>query len=105
MINKGFAPIEFIDFVKQIGMNYERRLDLNIISGLPTESIDDVKATLEVLGEIAPYSVNICEYTNSSMLRLSKYPQLSDEEMRNHTMIYEEELRRRRVKTQTVYKK
>ncbi len=104
MINKGYTPEEFIAYVKEIESKYKRRVDLNIISGLPTETKMDIEETLRVLRELNPYSVEISEYIDSSMLRLSRLPQLSDEEIRAHTTTYEEGLKRSRIKTSTLYK-
>lgn len=105
MIRKGFTPEEIIEFIRKIKSQYPRYLIINIIAGLPTESLEDVKLTLDVLKEIAPYEVSICEYIKSSYLtHLNSFPQLSDKEINAHRKIYNEVLTRRRVKTRIVYK-
>ena len=101
---KGFTPEEMIEFVKDSSGIYKKRWDLNVIAGLPTETIDDVQETLRVLRKLDPYSVNICEYVNSQMLELSTLPQLSDDEISEHARMYEEALSLMRVKTYLVKK-
>lgn len=106
MIHKGFTVEEIIAYVKEMNFKYHRRLDLNIISGLPTETEDDVTATLRALDELYPYRVGINEYVSSPFLKhLNSFPQLSDDEIRKHTQIYESELKRKRVKTSIMFKK
>lgn len=104
IIRKGFTPEEMIEFVKSSSGIYEKRLDLNIISGLPTETAEDVQETIRVLGEVKPYSVHISEYINSCMLDLNNLPQLPDDEISEHTRMYEEALSLTRVKTYSVKK-
>lgn len=99
VIRKGFAPEEMIGFVKDSNGIYKKRLDFEIIAGLPTETMDDVRETIRVLGELDPYSVHICEYINSCMLELNCLPQLSDDEISEHARMYEEALSLMRVKT------
>lgn len=105
MIKKGFTPEEIIEFVEKIRIKYPRYLAINIIAGLPTETLEDVKLTLDVLRELDPYEVSICEYISSSYLtHLNSFPQLLDKEINAHRKIYNEILTRRRVKTRIVYK-
>lgn len=105
MIRKGFTPEEIIEFVKFINSKYPKHLLLNIIAGLPTETLEDIKLTLDVLKEIEPYKVDICEYVSSSYLTyLNSYPQLTDKEIASHRKIYNEVLTRRKVKTRIVCK-
>lgn len=104
IIGNYFTKEQFINFIIAISNKYQKFLDVNIISGLPTETIDDIKETLEVLRIIMPYSVEICEYVNSSFLPLNNYPQLTDREIKNHAKIYNEVLRRKNIKTHIVRK-
>ncbi len=102
LIRKGFTAEEFIEFVNKIKKFYSKELDLNIISGLPTETIDDIKDTLKVLEIVKPYRVNICKYCNSNFLDLNSLPQLSNEQISNNTRIYSNVLTRRKVRNQII---
>ena len=102
LIRKGFTVEEFIEFVNKIKKFYSKELDLNIISGLPTETIDDIKETLKVLDIIKPYRVNICKYCNSSFLDLNSLTQLSNEQISNNTRIYSNVLTRRKIRNQII---
>ena len=102
LIRKGFTAEEFTEFIRKIAKFYPKELDINIISGLPTETMDDIRETLKVLDIIKPYRVNICKYINSSLLDLNNIPQLSKEEISNNTRIYSRVLTRRKVKNQII---
>lgn len=102
LIRKGFTASEFVEFISKIEEYYSKKLDVNIISGLPTETIDDIKETLKVLDIIKPYKVNICKYCNSDFLDLNSIPQLSDEQINNNTRIYSNVLTKRKIKNQII---
>lgn len=105
MIRKGFTPEEIINFIKKINRYRHINLDLNIIAGLPTETLEDIKETLEVLKQINPYCVSISDYISSKYLTyLNSFPQLTDREIANHRNIYNEILTRRKVRTRIFYK-
>lgn len=99
LIRKGFTSQEIIDFVNEIKKKYERRLRLNVISGFPTETMDDIKKTLEVLKELNPNIIDLCRYTNSKIVDSNNYPQLTPNEIEEHTRVYSKVLRRRGIKT------
>ena len=95
LMNKGFKSEEFVEFIKKIQSKYPKKLSLSIISGFPTETIDDVKKTLEVLKEISVEDVQICRYTNSSFVKSNEYLQLTPEQIQEHTRIYQKTLNKR----------
>lgn len=97
LINKGFRSEEFVEFIRVIQSKYPKELSLSIISGFPTETMNDVKKTLEVLKEVSPTDVQICRYINSSFVKSNKYSQLSPDQIQEHTRIYQKTLKRRNV--------
>lgn len=103
MIRKGFTSEEIIEFAKKIREIYFKRLRLTIISGFPTETLDDVCKTLEVLKQLNPSIVDICRYVNSSFVDSSEFEQLNPEEIQEHTRIYSRVLRKRSVNTFIYY--
>ncbi len=102
LIRKGFTSEEIIDFVQNIRKRNYKNLYLNIIAGFPTETLDDVRMTLDVLGHLKPYSVDICRYTNSKFVDSNQYEQLSPSVIQNHTRIYSKVLQRRNIKSDIV---
>lgn len=97
LIRKGFTSQEIIDFVSTIRQKYPKTLYLNIISGFPTETIEDVVKTLRVLKELSPYWVEINRYENSSFVDSNVYTQLTANEIQEHTRIYSKVLKRRGI--------
>lgn len=97
LMRKGFVSAEIIDFVQAIRRFYERSLQFCIISGFPTEKIEDVRRTLEVLKILAPYAVNVSKYINSSFVDSNMYPQLDERTIQEHTRTYLKVLRKRNV--------
>lgn len=102
LIRKGFTSEEIIEFVNEIRKKYPRNLRLNVISGFPTETMEDVFISLEVLKRLDPKEIDLCRYTNSKIVDSNKYEQLTPEEIQEHTRIYEKVLRKRNVKTNIV---
>ena len=100
MIRKGFTSDEIIEFVNYIRQKKYKNLYLNIIAGFPTETLDDVKRTIEVLNKLKPYAVDVCRYTNSSFIDSNKYEQLTLTEIQEHARIYSRVLKKnsRKVK-------
>lgn len=98
LIRKGFTSEEIINFVQNIRKINYKNLFLNIISGFPTETLDDVKRTLEVLKQLEPYMVDISRYENSEFVDSSRYDQLCPDEIQNHTRIYAKTLQKRNIK-------
>jgi len=99
MMNKGFTSEEFIDFIEE--SNIKNSLVLNIIAGFPTETIEDIELTLEVLQRIKPYinEVAICNYFNSSCIDSNQYESLEKNEITHHAEIYQKVLSKRGVHT------
>ncbi len=102
LIRKGFTSQEIIEFVQGIRKINDKDLFLNIISGFPTETIEDVKRTLEVLKQLEAYEVSICRYINSEYVDSSCYEQLSPEKIQEHTRIYSKVLQKRNINTRIV---
>ena len=102
LIRKGFTKEEFLKFSEEIRKKYPKELHLNVITGFPTETNQDILETLEVLEEVDPIKVELCRYTNSSFVDSSKYPQLSPSEIEDHTRIYQKVLSRKNIKNEIV---
>ncbi len=102
LIRKGFTSEEIINFVQNIRKIYYKRLSLNVISGFPTETLEDVKRTLEVLKQLDPYKVALCKYINSDFVDSNQYEQLSASEIQEHTRIYSRTLQRRNVEVEII---
>lgn len=102
LMRKGFTSEEIINFVQGIRKINYKSLHLNIIAGFPTETLEDVKKTLEVLKELDPYEVVICRYINSEFVTSNKYEQLSPAEIQSHAILYSKELQKRNVKSKIV---
>lgn len=102
LIRKGFTSEEIINFVHNIREINYKNLYLNIILGFPTETLADVKRTLEVLKQLDPYMVDVCRYTNSEFIDSSHYEQLTPAEIQDHTRIYSRTLQKRNVKVNIV---
>lgn len=101
-MRKGFTSEELIDFIQNIRNKNEIKLYLNLIAGFPTETIEDVKETLEVLKQLKPYMIDICRYTNSTFVDSNSYEQLNPTIIQEHTRIYEKTLQKRKVETRIV---
>lgn len=99
LMKKNGRVEDFIAFAKHIKSKYPRDLFLAIIAGFPTETIKDVRLTLDALKEIDPYFVGISRYTDSRYIPSHNIPQLSPEEIQYHARLYEKVLTKRRVLT------
>lgn len=97
LINKGFFSQEIIDFYYYINQIHEKKLHLNIIAGFPTETLEDIKITLEVLKRLNPYHVDICRYTNSSFTDSNNFEKLNIDQIQNNARIYSKVLTNREV--------
>lgn len=102
MIRKGFTSDEIISFADIIRQKYYKQLHLNIIAGFPTEALEDVWKTLDVLKQLNPNIVDICRYTNSSFADSNQYEQLSPLKIQEHTRIYSKVLKRRNISVDIV---
>jgi len=98
LMNKGFTKEEFLEFYYQINSLHKRQMALNIISGFPTETKDDIYETLEVLKEVKPFRVNINTYLDSQFTPSHNLEQLSEKEIEKHTKVYTRSLRKNKIK-------
>lgn len=97
LMNKNVTIEEYIDFIKCIKSKKDKDLFLSIIAGFPTETLEDVKLTLQALKEISPTCVDICRYTDSPFIPSHNYEQLSPDTIQEHTRIYSKVLRKRNI--------
>lgn len=88
LMNKGFTQEEFLAFFEKITSVYKKTFHLNIISGFPTETIDDCLETLSVLKQVNPEIVNINTYLDSEFIPSHNLEQLSSSDLRLHPKIY-----------------
>lgn len=98
LMNKGFTKEEFLDFYYQLSSIYKKDYFLNIISGFPTETIDDCLETINVLKEINPKLVNINTYLDSEFIPSHNLENLTQSEIRVHTKIYSKVLKNNSIK-------
>lgn len=96
-MRKGITAEQVIKFMDDINEIYPKETLINIISGFPTETLEDVKETLKVLYRIKATAVYIHNYGNCAFVDSSKYKQLSKDEITKHTDIYEKELKKHEV--------
>lgn len=99
LIRKGFTSEEFVDFIN--GME-NKTLSLAIIAGFPTETMEDIKQTLEVLNQIKNGEVHICRYINSKLIDSNQYEQLTADEIQEHARIYQKVLTKRNIPTEII---
>lgn len=102
LIRKGFTTEEIIDFIREIKRKYPKEIYLNLISGFPTETKEDILMTFDTIKKINPSKIDLCRYINSKVVDSSKYPQLTPEEIQEHTRIYEKVFRKNNIKTDIV---
>ena len=94
LMNKGFTMEAFWEFYHQINSQKKKDFYYSIISGFPTETLEDCAATIEVFKKTKPKLVNINEYVDSPHVPSHNLEQLSDEEIAQHTKVYKKALRR-----------
>lgn len=88
LMHKGFTRDQFLDFYYDINSIYKKDLWLNIISGFPTETIEDCLETISVIKKVKPQLVHINTYCDSEFIPSHNLEQLSTGEIRQHTKIY-----------------
>lgn len=93
LMKKGFTADEFLDFFYEINSIYKKYSFINIVSGFPTETIEECIMTLKVLKEIKPNLVNINTYADSPFIPSHNFERLSNEEIKQHTKIYKRALK------------
>lgn len=99
LIKKGFTREEFLSFIDGLEDKY---LSLAIIAGFPTETIDDIRETLDVLNHIRRGRVQICRYIDSPFVASHKLEQFSDELINEHARIYQRTLNKRHIKNEVI---
>lgn len=89
-MDKGFQIEELLEFCHFINQDSTKKLSTNITAGFPTETMDNVKATIHALNEFKPYLVwaNVCEYKDSFFVKSHSLEQLSKEIIQDHTKVY-----------------
>ena len=100
LMKKGFTVDEFLKFFEQINSIYKKGSFINIVSGFPTETLEDCSMTLRVLKEINPKLVNINVYADSPFIPSHNLELLSNEEIKQHTKIYRRGLKSYGISTQ-----
>ncbi|MBQ2872985.1 MAG: radical SAM protein [Bacilli bacterium] len=98
MMRKGFSSDELVRFINYIRGKHFKELETTILAGFPTETMEDVKLTLDVLKAINPSFVDVCRYIDSTFVDSHKYEQLDPEIIQEHARIYGKVLSRRRIK-------
>ncbi len=100
LMNKGFTSEEFINFVEET--NIKNSLTLNIIAGFPTETIEDIELTIELLQRIKQYikNVDIIRYINSNSIDSNNYAQHERSTIVEHANIYQKELSKRGINSE-----
>lgn len=88
LMHKGFTREQFLDFYYDINSIYKKGLWLNIISGFPTETIEECLETIKVIKKVKPQLVHINTYADSEFIPSHNLEQLTTSEIRQHTKIY-----------------
>lgn len=88
LMNKGYTKEEFLDFYYKLSSIHPKEFFLNIISGFPTEKINDCLETIEVLKAVNPKLVNINTYLDSEYVPSHNLKKLTTSELRTHTKVY-----------------
>lgn len=98
LMNKGFTMEEFWNFYSEINSINKKKFYLSIISGFPTETLDECLETVKVLKQIRPKLVNINTFLNSTYVPSHQLEQLNEEEIKEHTKVYTKELKKSLVR-------
>ena len=98
LMKKGFTSEEILQFYDQVNSIYGKKFRLNIVSGFPTETVDDCLKTIEVIDYINPQLVNINTYLDSEFVQSHNYSQLTSSEIRQHTKIYSKILKNHSIR-------
>lgn len=104
LMNKGYKIEDFLDFVWFINQEYKKYLDVNIIAGFPTETLEDVKTTMMVLKGLKPLlaRATVCRYSDSSFVGSHSLEQLPKEVIEEHAKVYAKFLRHEKIPTQLI---
>lgn len=88
LMNKGFTKEEFLNFWIEITSIYPKKLNTCIIAGFPTETLEDIEDTLNLLEKIKDKNVQVHRYADSSLIDSHKLKQFTHEEIEDHYKIY-----------------
>ncbi len=104
LMNKGFTIEEFLDFNQFINEKYLKKLYTNIIAGYPTETMSDVRRTIDVLDQLIPYlsRVDICKYKDSTFIPAHELKQFSKKTILKHAKVYSKFLDSKGISNQIV---
>lgn len=97
LMKKGYTNDEIKHFIGALREKRKVGLSLNIIAGFPTETIEDIEMTVDLLSEINPYNVNLCTYTDSPFVPSHKLPQLHPQDVLEHAEMYAKKLEKRHI--------
>lgn len=84
LMNRGYTLEEYDYYVKKL-IKAGKNINTILMSGFPTETMDDVKETIDYMAKRGIYTSAVCEYTDFSYLPSSKLEQLPDKEKKEHT--------------------
>jgi len=98
LMNKGFTREQFLEFYSTITSVHKKQFLLNIISGFPTETMEDILQTIEVLSFVRPALVNINAYLDSTLVPSHNLEQLTESQIQEHTKVYSKALRKEKIK-------
>lgn len=88
LMQKGFSIEQFLTFMDRIREKHYVDFHTNIIAGFPTENIDDVKATIDVIKRSSPSYVAINGYIDSEFVNSHRLKQLSIETIKQRVKMY-----------------
>ncbi len=99
LMDKGFTAQEFLEFNQYISQDSLKKLRSNMIAGFPTETMEDVKTTIQALSKLKPYLdlVTVCHYKDSPFVKAHSLEQLSKEEIHEHARVYAKFLRYEKI--------
>ncbi len=103
MMKKGYSAKEIKTFIEKIRRERLIFLNANIIAGFPTETMDDVMMTLDLLSAIDVLSVNLCTYSDSPLIPSHQLPQLPKSTVLTHAETYGKELALRNIRVNKRY--
>lgn len=99
LMNKGFTMEEFWEFFYQVNSIDKKDFYLSIISGFPTETIEECHETLRVIKNVRPKLVNINTFLPSFYTPANDLEKLSEEEIDRHTKLYTKTLKKSHIRT------
>lgn len=92
LMNKGVTKEDYLEVAKLLNQNGITIYSLNVIVGFPTETIDDIYETINVISRIKPSSICLCGYNDSSFAISHNYNILPLNQIEKHLEIYRQKL-------------